>query len=99
MPHSLLPTSFPCTVSGKYPRESALSKSSGECRADYRAIQAVQLESVLDKLPQGLDAPLGPGATSLSGGERQRLALARSLLRKSARSYWMRQPALTNPAN
>src|ERR1700690_2561196 len=50
----------------------------------YRAIQAVQLESLLDKLPEGLDAPLGPGAVSLSGGERQRLALARSLLRKSA---------------
>jgi ABC-type multidrug transport system fused ATPase/permease subunit len=50
----------------------------------FRAIQAVQLESVLDNLPQGLDTPLGPGAVSLSGGERQRLALARSLLRKSA---------------
>ena len=50
----------------------------------FRAIQAVQLESALDNLPQGLDTPLGPGAVSLSGGERQRLALARSLLRKSA---------------
>jgi ATP-binding cassette subfamily B protein len=45
----------------------------------YRAIQAVQLQAVIDNLPQGLDAPLGPGAASLSGGERQRLALARSL--------------------
>jgi ABC-type multidrug transport system fused ATPase/permease subunit len=50
----------------------------------FRAIQAVQLESALDNLPQGLDTPLGPGAVSLSGGERQRLALARSLLRRSA---------------
>jgi ABC-type bacteriocin/lantibiotic exporter with double-glycine peptidase domain len=50
----------------------------------HRAMQAVQLASVLSQLPQGLDAPLGPGAVSLSGGERQRLAVARSLLRESA---------------
>jgi ABC-type multidrug transport system fused ATPase/permease subunit len=50
----------------------------------HRAIRAVQLESVLDKLPQRLDAPIGPGGVSLSGGERQRLALARSLLKNSA---------------
>lgn len=50
----------------------------------HRAIETVQLASVLSQLPQGLDAPLGPGAVSLSGGERQRLAVARSLLRESA---------------
>jgi ABC-type bacteriocin/lantibiotic exporter with double-glycine peptidase domain len=49
-----------------------------------RAMQAVQLGSFLSQLPQGLDAPLGPGAVNLSGGERQRLAVARSLLRESA---------------
>jgi ABC-type multidrug transport system fused ATPase/permease subunit len=48
------------------------------------AIEAVELVSVLNRLPRGLDTPLGPGAVSLSGGERQRLALARSLLRESA---------------
>jgi len=57
-------------------------------RASYeemiRAMQAAQLDLVLGRLPQGLDAPLCPGAINLSGGERQRLALARSLLRKSA---------------
>jgi ATP-binding cassette subfamily B protein len=56
-------------------------------RASYeemiRAIEAAQLASVLSRLPQGLDAPLGPGAINLSGGERQRLAVARSLLRES----------------
>jgi ABC-type bacteriocin/lantibiotic exporter with double-glycine peptidase domain len=50
----------------------------------HRAMQAVQLASVLSQLPQGLDAPLGLGAVSLSGGERQRLSVARSLLRESA---------------
>lgn len=49
-----------------------------------RAMQAAQLASVLSRLPQGLDASLGPGAISLSGGERQRLAVARSLLKESA---------------
>ena len=49
-----------------------------------RAIEAVQLSSILSQLPRGLDTPLGPGAVCLSGGERQRLAIARSLLRESA---------------
>ena len=50
----------------------------------FRAVQAAQLTSVLNRLPQGLDASLGLGAVGLSGGERQRLAVARSLLRGSA---------------
>jgi ABC-type multidrug transport system fused ATPase/permease subunit len=49
-----------------------------------RATVAAQLASVLSRLPQGLDASLGPGAINLSGGERQRLSIARSLLRESA---------------
>ena len=49
----------------------------------FRAVEAAQLSAVLNRLPQGLDASLGPGAAGLSGGERQRLALARSLLRES----------------
>jgi len=50
----------------------------------HRAIEAVELDSVLSQLPQGLNTLLGPGAAGLSGGERQRLAVARSLLRESA---------------
>jgi ABC-type multidrug transport system fused ATPase/permease subunit len=42
-----------------------------------------QFQSVLDRLPQGLDTNLGPLGHSLSGGELQRLALARALLRRS----------------
>jgi len=48
-----------------------------------RALATAQLTSVVNLLPQGINAPLGPGAGGLSGGERQRLALARSLLRNS----------------
>ena len=46
-----------------------------------RALQAAALQSVLVRLPQGLDTPLGEHGHGLSGGERQRLALARAWLR------------------
>ncbi|RFA22576.1 ABC transporter ATP-binding protein [Subtercola boreus] len=41
---------------------------------------AVNLLEVLDRSPQGLDAPVGEEGVMLSGGERQRLAIARALL-------------------
>lgn len=45
------------------------------------ALRAAALQSVLVRLPQGLDTPLGEHGHGLSGGERQRLALARAWLR------------------
>ncbi len=39
-----------------------------------------QLETVIRRLPKGLDESLGPRGNRLSGGERQRVALARALL-------------------
>lgn len=42
------------------------------------------LDDVVRRLPQGLDALLGPGGSDLSGGERQRLGLARALYRNPA---------------
>ena len=41
-----------------------------------QALQAAQLTTVWQKLPQGLDTPLGENACHLSGGERNRLASA-----------------------
>src|ERR1043165_965843 len=56
----------------------------GNARATADEIERVarlaQLESVVRKLPQGWDEPLGPRGNRLSGGERQRVALARALL-------------------
>jgi len=37
---------------------------------------------VLERLPRGLDEPLGPLGGRLSGGEKKRLALARTLLQQ-----------------
>lgn len=48
-----------------------------QCR---EVLQRVNLESVLDRDPMGLDAPVGEAGVMLSGGERQRLAIARALL-------------------
>ncbi len=41
-----------------------------------QALQAAQLTAVWQKLPQGLDTPLGENACHLSGGERNRLISA-----------------------
>ena len=40
----------------------------------------VNLTTILDRDPKGLDAQVGEGGVLLSGGERQRLAIARALL-------------------
>jgi ABC-type multidrug transport system fused ATPase/permease subunit len=51
--------------------------SDDEC-ADV--LRRVNLGSVLDRSPAGLDAQVGEDGVMLSGGERQRLAIARALL-------------------
>jgi ATP-binding cassette subfamily B protein len=45
-----------------------------------RVTKLAQLETVIGRLPGGLDEALGPRGNRLSGGERQRVALARALL-------------------
>jgi ABC-type multidrug transport system fused ATPase/permease subunit len=47
-----------------------------------KVISLVQLDSLVNRLPNGWDEPLGPRGNRLSGGERQRLALARALLQR-----------------
>jgi ATP-binding cassette subfamily B protein len=43
-------------------------------------IRLAQLESLIRRLPNDWNEPLGPHGNRLSGGERQRVALARALL-------------------
>lgn len=45
------------------------------------SLQAVGLNELIEALPEGLDAELGPTARDLSGGQVQRLGIARSLVR------------------
>jgi len=45
-------------------------------------VKLVQLETVIERLPNGWNEPLGPRGNRLSGGERQRVALARALLQR-----------------
>ena len=44
------------------------------------AASSAQLGALLERLPDGLDTPLGEQGARLSGGERQRIAIARALL-------------------
>ena len=47
----------------------------------WDAVRLAQLEATLNRLPLGLDTPVGEGGAALSGGERQRVPIARALLK------------------
>lgn len=45
-----------------------------------RVIKLANLEELINRLPQGLETPIGEHGDTVSGGERQRIAIARALL-------------------
>ncbi len=47
----------------------------------HAALQAAQIDSLIDDLPEGLDTVVGDRGHRLSGGEKQRIAIARLLLK------------------
>jgi len=57
-----------------------------------RVIEAAALRDVVEKLPAGLQTPLGEGGALVSGGEGQRVRLGRSLLRSGSRLVILDEP-------
>ncbi|MHA6759867.1 ABC transporter ATP-binding protein [Streptacidiphilus sp. PAMC 29251] len=48
----------------------------------WAALETAQAKDFVEKLAEGLDAPIAQGGTNVSGGQRQRLAIARVLVRR-----------------
>ncbi|WP_425281951.1 ABC transporter ATP-binding protein [Streptomyces albofaciens] len=47
-----------------------------------RVLTRTRLDGLVERLPEGLETPVGHRGSKLSGGERQRVAIARALLRE-----------------
>jgi ATP-binding cassette subfamily B multidrug efflux pump len=48
----------------------------------WDALEVAQARDFVERMPEGLDAPIVQGGTNVSGGQRQRLAIARVLVRR-----------------
>ncbi|MCB5178222.1 ABC transporter ATP-binding protein [Streptomyces antimicrobicus] len=63
-------------------RENLVLTAPGATDDDIRAVLArTRLDTLVERLPHGLDTLVGHRGSKLSGGERQRVAIARALLR------------------
>jgi ATP-binding cassette subfamily B protein len=48
----------------------------------WQALATAQARDFVERMPEGLNAPIAQGGTNVSGGQRQRLAIARALVHK-----------------
>ncbi|MFF5706642.1 ABC transporter ATP-binding protein [Streptomyces sp. NPDC012794] len=63
-------------------RENLVFSAPGATDDDIRTVLArTRLDTLVERLPHGLDTLVGHRGSKLSGGERQRVAIARALLR------------------
>ena len=56
------------------------------------AVRAADLQKVLERLPDGLQAPLGEGGALVSGGEGQRVRLGRAMMQRGVRLAVLDEP-------
>ncbi|WP_367323244.1 ABC transporter ATP-binding protein [Streptomyces sp. HUAS ZL42] len=64
-------------------RENLVFAAPGATDDALRDVLArTKLDTLVERLPHGLDTPVGHRGSKLSGGERQRVAIARAVLRK-----------------
>ncbi|WP_200920412.1 ABC transporter ATP-binding protein [Agreia sp. Leaf244] len=47
----------------------------------HESIRLARVDEIANRLPGGLDTPVGEGGSALSGGERQRVSIARAILK------------------
>jgi ATP-binding cassette subfamily B protein len=70
-----------------------LNYGATESVAVARNLEDAGLHPVIEKLPEGLQTPLGEGGTLVSGGEGQRVRIGRALARENAQLVILDEPA------
>ena len=71
----------PYLVRGTIADNLRLAGAGASGKALARAAEQSGLSGLLERLPHGLETPVGEGGLTLSAGERQRIAIARAVLR------------------